>query len=328
MYRLLLAAMLVAMMVGTALAADKAVPGGDCCADLEERVASLEATTAKKGNAKVTVTIYGEASRALLFTKDSHASIDNPNKPSFVGFKGTAKAGDLTFGYVLEFSPIETGSELRHAAVYVGTQFGTFWLGKTSEATDELLQMTLGNVNVVAIDATGMGGTRANVLRWDSPAFMGANVSASLNFDTDDVAVALRHAAKFGDVKLAWGIAWTHFDTGLAGNRIAGIVAAKHEPTGIFADVAAGYDDLARTVHLHAGWEGKLIELGATTFYVEYARATEGLLAPSWGALVGGKELWGLGVVQRIEAANVDAFLGFRSVDDSAAVLAGFRIKF
>ena len=27
--------------------------GGDCCADLEERVAELEATTARKGNKKV-----------------------------------------------------------------------------------------------------------------------------------------------------------------------------------------------------------------------------------------------------------------------------------
>ena len=27
--------------------------GGDCCADLEERIAELEATTARKGNRKV-----------------------------------------------------------------------------------------------------------------------------------------------------------------------------------------------------------------------------------------------------------------------------------
>src|SRR4029077_2058614 len=34
--------------------------GGDCCADLEERVAELEATTARKGNKKVSVQIYGK----------------------------------------------------------------------------------------------------------------------------------------------------------------------------------------------------------------------------------------------------------------------------
>jgi hypothetical protein len=33
--------------------------GGDCCADLEERVAEHEATTARKGNKKVSVTLLG-----------------------------------------------------------------------------------------------------------------------------------------------------------------------------------------------------------------------------------------------------------------------------
>ena len=33
--------------------------GGDCCADLEERVAELEATTVRKGNKKVSLTISG-----------------------------------------------------------------------------------------------------------------------------------------------------------------------------------------------------------------------------------------------------------------------------
>ncbi|HET6925922.1 MAG TPA: hypothetical protein VFI48_03545, partial [Hyphomicrobiaceae bacterium] len=38
------------MAVPSAKAADL---GGDCCADLEERVAELEATTARKGNRKM-----------------------------------------------------------------------------------------------------------------------------------------------------------------------------------------------------------------------------------------------------------------------------------
>ena len=39
--------------------------GGDCCADLEERVADLEATTARKGNRKVSLKISGWVSRTL-----------------------------------------------------------------------------------------------------------------------------------------------------------------------------------------------------------------------------------------------------------------------
>ena len=44
---------------GPAKAADL---GGDCCSDLEDRVAELEATTARKGNKKVSVTLYGQRS--------------------------------------------------------------------------------------------------------------------------------------------------------------------------------------------------------------------------------------------------------------------------
>ncbi len=44
--------------------------GGDCCADLEERVAELEATTARKGNRKVSLTVSGQVNRALLAWDD------------------------------------------------------------------------------------------------------------------------------------------------------------------------------------------------------------------------------------------------------------------
>ena len=48
------------MAVPSAKAADL---GGDCCADLEERVAELEATTARKGNRKMSLTVYGQVNR-------------------------------------------------------------------------------------------------------------------------------------------------------------------------------------------------------------------------------------------------------------------------
>jgi hypothetical protein len=50
-----------------ALAADL---GGDCCADLEERVAELEATTVRKGNKKVSVTLSGWVVKTMNFWDD------------------------------------------------------------------------------------------------------------------------------------------------------------------------------------------------------------------------------------------------------------------
>lgn len=37
--------------------------GGDCYADLEERVAELEATTARKGNRKVSLEVSGQVTK-------------------------------------------------------------------------------------------------------------------------------------------------------------------------------------------------------------------------------------------------------------------------
>ncbi len=44
--------------------------GGDCCADLEERVAELEATTVRKGNKKVSVTLSGWVVKTINWWDD------------------------------------------------------------------------------------------------------------------------------------------------------------------------------------------------------------------------------------------------------------------
>src|SRR5512142_123879 len=81
--------------------------GGDCCADLEDRVAELEATTARKGNKKVSLTVYGQVNRAVLFWDDGAESnvysVDNNYESSRFGFKGSAKiTGNLSAGYRME----------------------------------------------------------------------------------------------------------------------------------------------------------------------------------------------------------------------------------
>ena len=40
--------------------------GGDCCADIEERIAELEATAARKGNRKVSASVSGHVNEAVL----------------------------------------------------------------------------------------------------------------------------------------------------------------------------------------------------------------------------------------------------------------------
>ncbi len=76
--RLSMAALVAGGMMVATSSAHAADLGGDCCADLEERVATLEATTARKGNRKVSLKIYGQVNQALLIWDNGDES-DNPH---------------------------------------------------------------------------------------------------------------------------------------------------------------------------------------------------------------------------------------------------------
>jgi len=114
--RLLVAAGAALLMGAYAHAPAKAADlGGDCCSDLENRVAELEATTVRKGNKKVSVTIYGQVNKAVLWWDDHVESntytVDNNYESSRFGFKGSAKiTGDWSAGYRLEVETTNNNS--------------------------------------------------------------------------------------------------------------------------------------------------------------------------------------------------------------------------
>ena len=79
--------------------------GGDCCADLEERVAELEATTARKGNRKVSLQISGQISQQLMFWDDGFQDdvyVSGPTQSnSRWRMSGTAKISpEITAGFL------------------------------------------------------------------------------------------------------------------------------------------------------------------------------------------------------------------------------------
>src|SRR5450432_2753104 len=63
------------LMLGSAVVAPKVARaadlGGDCCADLEKRVADLEATTVTKGNRKVSLQISGRMAYTVTYFMDN-----------------------------------------------------------------------------------------------------------------------------------------------------------------------------------------------------------------------------------------------------------------
>jgi predicted porin len=121
------------LLLGAALTPAKAVDlGGGCCADLEERVAELEATTARKGNRVVSLQLYGQVNKALLVWDDGIDSdayvVDNTLASSRIGLVGKAaiKPG-LIAGYNIEF-------EIADARADRVTQNG--WWGKDGDDAD------------------------------------------------------------------------------------------------------------------------------------------------------------------------------------------------
>jgi len=111
-------------MGGVAMPSAKAADlGGDCCADLEERVAELEATTARKGNRKMSLTITGQVHRLVLWFDDGHTSntyygLDSTNASSRFTFNGSAKVTPkVTMGFEIMLE-IEAGGTSSKASQF------------------------------------------------------------------------------------------------------------------------------------------------------------------------------------------------------------------
>ncbi|MGE0627196.1 MAG: hypothetical protein AB7O43_05175 [Hyphomicrobiaceae bacterium] len=102
-----LALLAVAGVMAGAVSAQAADLGGNCCADLEERVAELEATTVRKGNRKVSLQLYGQVSQALVFWDDGGETntylLENNAVKNRLGVRGSAKiTSDWSAGYNIE----------------------------------------------------------------------------------------------------------------------------------------------------------------------------------------------------------------------------------
>ncbi len=145
----------------SAIAADF---GGDCCADLEERVAVLEATTARKGNRKVSLTVSGHVNKGILIWDDGDESdayvVGNANDDlSMFRFEGDAKiAPGWTAGYIIELELSNTssadvnqndddgGNELAISESHMfieSEQFGRVTWGFASQPSDGAPEMDL-----------------------------------------------------------------------------------------------------------------------------------------------------------------------------------------
>jgi hypothetical protein len=401
---------------GVAMPSAKAADlGGDCCADLEERVAELEATTARKGNRRMSLTVSGQVTRSILYwsgdsftngagdVSDSsgvYAGLDNHNQSTRFVFSGSARISpNLQAGFefmtewavgartssVDQFSPDGSGAGLLAADAQLAVRTANWWLEDKN-----LGRLTVGRLNVGGpvgtIDLGGIstvahfspalvgggflvgggdrlgalvgptyGGDRIEGIRYDSPNLGG--FVAQGTWGEDDVwATSLRYAGEFGGFRVAAGIGYeaqdgTDFqpiqlDNGSRpmDHEWGGSLAILHVASGLFAqghyattEWQNGEESKFWMVQggITKNWTG----MGNTSFYGEYGNADDYIKAGGGlpVALSSEVKFYGLGVVQQIDAAAMELFLGWRHFETEVTgdpdgeldlVHGGARIRF
>ena len=171
-----LATLAAAGVLAGSVSAQAADLGGNCCADLEERVAELEATTARKGNRKVSLKVYGHVNEMLIWWDDGFESnvYQNTNDDSRTrfGFRGNAKINsDWSAGFKIEVGarsttrsdradqddpgrvPSTDSLDLRKANWYLRSKtFGKITVGRESTADSGITTINLARVNAPRFD--------------------------------------------------------------------------------------------------------------------------------------------------------------------------------
>ena len=160
--------------------------GGDCCADLEERVAELEKTTVRKGNRKLSLTLSGHVNAAVAFFSAETADgdiddsdvyvIDNDNSMTRFRLRGAAKfkpgweagiyieigvrsAGSAGTGPDGDNDAIGSGNGddgvpnsllIRHANWYMkNDRLGRLQVGQGSGAADGITEIDLSSTSII-----------------------------------------------------------------------------------------------------------------------------------------------------------------------------------
>lgn len=313
MKKLLMGAAAAALFAPTAYAADL---GGDCCADLEERVAELEATTARKGNRKVSLEVSGHVNQAVLFWNgfgdlgdeiDDSKIINNTNSESRFRFRGSAQINqEWSAGFLMEMGTgdVTNGGSpsVRHQALYLKSKsVGTVWLGKTGSATDGIMELslashdasttgTLAPFDAFIEDQTGLGlnnpfdGGRTNVVKYISPSLAGFSLSAAW-MEEDNFDIALRFANEVGQFRIVAGAGYRKEDVSAdvvlgptGGDRTfwGGSASVQHLPTGLFVDGLYGRSDGLQTISLDLDQYVPLISLKPISIGVDTELTTYG----------------------------------------------------
>jgi hypothetical protein len=246
-------------------------------------------------------------------------------------------------------------------------QYGTFYLGQGSMATDGVAETDLSGTSLVTYsfiaDTAGIfqfrtaagalseqrivgaflnfDGGRLGRIRYDTPAFEGLSVSTSFGKNILSKAadlysgdVALRYHREVGDVVVKGAIGYSHTNNRILGqirDNTIGSFALLHS-SGLNFQVAAGNQQGAGYYgYGKLGYKKKWFSAGMTAISIDIYNGSDMISPGSQSKTIG------LGLVQSFDDANIDAYLGYRRYDlsetatlyrDASSLMLGARWKF
>jgi Gram-negative porin len=255
------------LLAGTAASASAADLGGNCCADLEERIAELEATTARKGNRKVSLTVSGWVNQQVTFWDDgfeSNAYVHDLGTTlgSHVKFTGSAQiVPGWSAGYVLQIEAFGSDGLTTSQVEPVGPNLYNFLGGGTNGLGVQTLQsfwfVKSDQLGKVSVGLQSQASDNTAILVDGSGSLVPANWVA---FDTNSFQVKNAAGANIG----AWGGAQSCAGMGGAWGDCNGLThnSIRYDsPTFGGFSVSAGWgeddfwDIAARYAGEHAGFK-------------------------------------------------------------------------
>ena len=189
----ILGAALLVCAAGLPTSTGAADLGGNCCADIEERVAELEATTARKGNRKVSLAITGWVGEQITVWDDGHESntyVGGLGSTLSSHFKLTGKAQIMpgwSAGYVMHIEAIsaeqaelsQTNDDGRNSVNALQSywyleseRLGKMSVGLVSQASDN---------TAILVDGSGSQVPANWVLPFDTGGFRFRNANGTLS---------------------------------------------------------------------------------------------------------------------------------------------------
>jgi len=234
-------------------AAGAADLGGDCCADLEERVAELEATTARKGNRKVSLTVSGQVNQMIMGWDDGFESnayvVGNKNDQTYLSFVGEAEISKgWKAGYELTIRFLDSLSDSVDQSTASANDGFFLWQSNWYLESETLGKLTMGLASRVTDTAPETDLSEAGVAGYAGVQDIGGGFGLRLK----DGTVA----------DIGWGDVYNHFN----GDTANVVRYDTPEIAGFVASASWGEDDVWDVGLRYSGEGGGFTYEGAIAY--------------------------------------------------------------